>query len=156
LIKRVYMQNELLPIPILLEMTGTGAEAKVFVNLEPSHFVDQAASDRITGDIRVLGTVRQLIPGGDEGYLSAERWLLDGYEYLIRQNLMTKIEPLVRQLAEDLELEDLPTDDVRSFITGPAVLGDAASRQTMRKAEIQSSRRPLVVMKIGPVVRPAR
>ena len=38
-LKQVYLQNELLPIPILLEMTGTALPQRSYVSLRPSHFV---------------------------------------------------------------------------------------------------------------------
>jgi hypothetical protein len=124
-LKQVYLQNELLPIPILLEMTGTALPQKVYVSLRPSHFVDMASADRIERELRVLGSVTHLVDSdAKEGYFSAEEWLLQGYEHLVRRLLMTQVEDVVKKLADDLDL-DLPADDVRAFISGPAIVVDA-------------------------------
>jgi hypothetical protein len=123
-LKQVYLQNELLPIPILLEMTGTTLPQKVYVSLRPSHFVDLASADRVERELRVLGTVTHLVDGGGDGYFSAEEWLLTGYEYLFRRLLMTEVNPVVKKLVENFDL-DLPADDVHAFIAGPAIVIDA-------------------------------
>lgn len=123
-IKAVYVDNALPPIPMLLEMTQTGLPQRVYVNLRPDHFVEAASADRVEGELRVLGTVSRLVPGGDDGYTSAEDWLLAGYEYLFRRTLMTKIDDMVRDLVEKLGL-DLPGDDVHAYIAGPAIVIDA-------------------------------
>ena len=124
LLRQVYLRNELLPIPILLELSGSTLPQKVYVTVRPSHFVDAASADRVERELRVLGAVRYLVEGGEDGYLSAEEWLLDGYEYLFRRTLMTKVSDVVRELVEKLDL-DLPTDDVHAFIAGPALVVDA-------------------------------
>ncbi|MFD3400086.1 hypothetical protein ACFWUU_05405 [Kribbella sp. NPDC058693] len=72
-LKRVYLQNELLPIPILLEMTSTALPQKVYVSLRPSHFVDLASADRIERELRVLGSVTHLVDGDPEEGFSAPR-----------------------------------------------------------------------------------
>lgn len=123
-IKAVYLGNELLPIPILLELAGSGPAQRVYVNLRPDHFVDAASVDRIEGDVRVLGTVAKLVDGGADGFLSAEEWLLSGWEHLARRLLMTQVEDVVRSLVTEFGL-DMPADDVHAFITGPAVVVDA-------------------------------
>lgn len=123
-LKSVYLQNELLPIPILLEMSGTALPQKVYVSLRPSHFVDLASADRIERELRVLGTVTHLVDEGDDGYFSAEEWLLNGFEYLFRRLLMTQVNDVVKKLVEDLDL-DLPADDVHAVIAGPAIVVDA-------------------------------
>lgn len=123
-LKQVYLRNELLPIPILLELTGSALPQKVYVNVRPDHFVDAASANRIEGDLTVLGTISRLIPGGADGYISAEEWLLHDWEHMIRRKLMTQIDDVVRDLVNQLEL-DLPTEDVRAHITGPAVVVDA-------------------------------
>lgn len=123
-IKAVYLGNELLPIPILLELATSDLEQRVYVNLRPDHFVDIASADRVEGDLRVLGTVSKLIEGGADGFLSAEEWLLNGWEYLARRLLMTQVEDVVKSLANEFGL-GLPLDDVHAFITGPAVVVDA-------------------------------
>lgn len=123
-LKQVYLRNELLPIPTLLELTGSGLPQKVYVSVRPDHFVDTASADRVEGDLRVLGSVSYLISGGDEGYLSAEQWLLHDWEYMMRRKLMTQVGDVVRDLVEQLEL-DLPSEDVHGYITGPAIVVDA-------------------------------
>lgn len=122
--KRIYLQNELLPVPLLLELAGSDLPQKVYINIRPNHFVDDAASDRIEGDLRVLGTVSHLVPGGNEGFLSAEEWLLPGWEHLVRRTLMTTVEDAVRDLTAKLSL-DLPAEDVGVYIKGPAIVVDA-------------------------------
>lgn len=123
-IKAVYLGNELLPVPILLELAGSGLEQRVYVNLRPDHFIDSASADRIEGDVRVLGTVSRLVEGGPDGHLSTEYWLLHGWEHLARRVLMTQVEDVVKSLVGEFGL-DLPADDVHAFITGPAVVVDA-------------------------------
>ncbi len=123
-LKQVYLRNELLPIPILLELTGSGLPQKVYVNVRPDHFVDAASANRIEGDLCVLGTVSRLIPSGDDGYISAEEWLLHDWEYMIRRKLMTQVGDVVREMVDQLEL-DLPAADVHAHIAGPAVVVDA-------------------------------
>lgn len=123
-IKAVYVDNALPPIPMLLEMTQTGLPQRVYVNLRPDHFVEAASADREEGELRVLGTVSRLVPGGDDGFTSAEDWLLAGYEYLFRRTLMTKIDDMVDDLVGELGLE-LPADDVHAYIAGPAIVIDA-------------------------------
>lgn len=123
-LKAVYLQNELLPIPILLEMKGTALPQKVYINLRPNHFVDQASADRVERELRVLGSVTLLVEESEDGYFSAEDWLLHGYERLFRRVLMTEVEDIVKQLVEQFELE-LPADDVHAYISGPAIVVDA-------------------------------
>lgn len=123
-LQSVYLQNELLPIPVLLELTGSGLSSHIYVNLRPDHFVDAADANRIEGDLRVLGTVSRIVPGGDDGYFSAEEWLLHDWEYLMRRMLMTQIKDVVNDLVETFDL-DMPDDDVRAHIAGPAIVIDA-------------------------------
>lgn len=123
-LQSVYLQNELLPIPILLELIGTGLSSHVYVNLRPHHFVEAADANRIEGDLRVLGTVSRIVPGGDDGYFSAEEWLLHDWEYLMRRMLMTQIKDVVDDLVDKFDL-DMPADDVRAHIAGPAIVIDA-------------------------------
>lgn len=56
-LKRVYLGNELLPIPVLLEMTGTRLPQRVHVNVAADHFIDAASANRVEGEMRVLDTV---------------------------------------------------------------------------------------------------
>lgn len=123
-IKDVFLRNELLPIPVLLELVGTDLPQKVFVNLSPDHFVDASSSDRIEGDLRVLGSVSHLVEDGREGYLSAERWLLHDWERLVRRHVMLSVEDVVKDLFKQLDLA-MPDEDVHSYISGPAVIVDA-------------------------------
>lgn len=123
-LKQVYLRNELLPIPILLELTGSELPQKVYVNVAPEHFIDAASANQVEGEMRVLGSVSQLIPGGDDGYLSAEQWLLHDWEYLMRRKLMLDVDDVVKSLVKQLEL-DLPTEDVHAHIAGPAIIINA-------------------------------
>jgi hypothetical protein len=123
-LKLVYLQNELLPMPVLLELTGSQLTQKVFVSVRSDHFIDAASANRIEGELRVLGSAAQLVPAGDEGYLSAEEWLLYDWEYLIRRKLMTQVDEIVKDMVNQLEL-DLPAEDVHAYIAGPAILVDA-------------------------------
>ncbi len=123
-LKEVYLQNKLLPIPILLELTGSALPLRVYVNVRPDHFIDAASADSVEGEMRVLGTVSSLIGGDSEGYLSAEQWLLHGWEYMMKRKLMAGVDEIVKGLVEKLEL-DLPVDDVHAYITGPAIVVDA-------------------------------
>jgi hypothetical protein len=124
LVERTYIGNELAPIPLLVELEREGLEQKVFVNLKPSFFVDQALVDRIEGDHRVLGTIRNLVAGGNHGFLSSEEWLLDGWEYLVKRMMMIEIADTVREFSEAFNL-DLPADDVHAWIRGPSIVVDA-------------------------------
>ncbi|MFF2297582.1 hypothetical protein [Arthrobacter sp. NPDC058127] len=124
LMQKVYLGNELVPIPLLIELENTGLEQKVFVNLRPSFFIESASLDRIEGEMRVLGTIRNLIDGGDEGYLSSEEWLLHGWEYLMKRMMMLNLNEQVEGLTAALKL-DMPEDDVHAWIKGPAIVIDA-------------------------------
>lgn len=122
--KQVYLRNELLPIPILLELTGSRLPQKVYVNVAPDHFIDAASANRVEGELRVLGTVSRLVAEGDEGYVSAEQWLLHDWEHLMRRKLMTQVNEIVKDMVKQLEL-DLPAEDVHAYIAGPAIVIDA-------------------------------
>lgn len=123
-LKQIYLGNELLPIPVLLEMTGTRLPQFAYVNVAADHFIDAASANRVEGQVRVLGAVSKLIPGGDEGFLSAEDWLLHDWEHIMRRLAMVKIQDLVKDLFSELEI-DMPENDVHAYITGPAVVIDA-------------------------------
>ncbi|WP_422390215.1 DUF6414 family protein [Arthrobacter sp. N1] len=124
LMQKVYLGNELVPIPLLVELENAGLEQKVFINLRPSFFIESASLDRIEGDMRVLGTIRNLVAGGNEGYLSSEEWLLHGWEYLVKRMMMANLNKQVESLTSALKL-DLPADDVHAWIKGPAIVIDA-------------------------------
>lgn len=126
LIQSVYLRNELVPIPVLVDVADTGLVPRVFVNLRPNLFVDSASIDQIEGDRRVLGTVRSLVEDGEDGYLSTEDWLLPDWEYLMKRLLMTEISGKVQELVNALKI-DLPAKDVNAWIKGPAVVLDAVA-----------------------------
>ena len=83
-------------------------------------------SDQIEGDRRILGTVRNLVAPGDDGYVSTEDWLLPDWEYLVKRLLMTEISGKVQEIVESLEI-DLPAKDIHAWIEGPAVVLDAVA-----------------------------
>ncbi|MGW2272201.1 DUF6414 family protein [Streptomyces yangpuensis] len=122
--QQVYLRNELLPIPILLELTGSNLPQKVYINVPPDHFLGEASANRIEGELRVLGSISRLIPGGNDGYLSAEQWLLHDWEHMMRRFLMTQVDDQVRELVSHFNL-DLPAEDVHAHIAGPAIIVDA-------------------------------
>lgn len=123
-LKQVYLRNELLPVPILLQLTGSDLPQKVYINVRPDHFVDAASSNRIEGNLRVLGTVSRLVDNGDEGFLSAEEWLLHDWEYLMRRQMMTQVGDRVKELVDQMGL-NFPSEDVHAHIAGPAIVIDA-------------------------------
>ncbi|MYX62482.1 hypothetical protein GTZ89_44510 [Streptomyces sp. SID8382] len=124
-IKQVYLDNELLPIPLLLELTGSSLPQRVYVNVRPDFFIDDASANRVEGEMRVLGSVSRLIDA--EQYFSAETWLLHDWEFLMKRLLMTRVEDSVREAVEAMAPMgvDLPTEDVHAYISGPAVVVDA-------------------------------
>lgn len=121
-LKRVYLANEVLPVPILLEMAKSPLGCRVFINLSPNHFVDAAGVDRVEGEVTILGTVSTLIDAGKA--ITAERWLLDGYEWTMRRIMMTNIEDRIDELVSALGLT-FPDTDIRHIVEGPAVIIDA-------------------------------
>lgn len=124
-IRDIYLENQLLPIPMLLEVIETGLPVKPHVNFNASHFTDPGAADRIEGERRVLGTVRTLVDGDDEGYLSAEEWLLPGWEYTMRRLMLAGLEDKdIRKLLESVGL-DMPQGSAGTHIQGPAFVIDA-------------------------------
>jgi hypothetical protein len=123
-LKRVYLGNELVPMPMLFELEGSGLESRVLVSLRPGHFVDTAAPDHVEGEIGLLGTVETLVAEGQ--FTSAEKWLLHGWEWLMKRTLMTSMDDSVAALAKSLDI-DLPEDDVQTYIEGPAVVVDAVA-----------------------------
>lgn len=126
LFQSVYLGNELVPIPLLVEVAGTTLAPRVLVNLHPNLFVEAAMVDQIEGERRVLGTVRNLVHEGHEGYLSTEEWLLSGWEYLLKRLLMTQISGKLEEMVDTLDI-DLPAKDVHSWVQGPAVVIDAVA-----------------------------
>ncbi|WP_406490482.1 hypothetical protein OHB06_51750 [Streptomyces sp. NBC_01604] len=126
-IEEVYLRNELPPIPILLELEGSGLPQKVYVNVTPDHFIDVASTNRVEGETRVLGTVSRLIDGSPEGFLSAEDWLLSGWEWMLRRTLMTRMDDALVELRRTMSNQGivLPDEDVDAYITGPAIVVDA-------------------------------
>lgn len=124
LAKDIFIGNQALPIPMLMELTGTNLEPRVFLNLSPDHFVDAAAIDRVEGHVQVLGSVSQMVASG--GFLTAERWLLHGWELLLRRTLMTTIDNTVKELVEVFDV-DLPEAGVQAYFTGPAIVLDVVA-----------------------------
>ncbi|MGT2533130.1 DUF6414 family protein [Streptomyces nojiriensis] len=124
-IQRVYLQNELLPLPVLLEVSGSSLPHKAYVNVRPDFFIDQASADRLEGDLRVLGTVSALIPAGD--YRVTDEWLLNGWEFMMRRIMMAQIQDDLQEVTRQLERLglNLPGDDVHAYISGPAVVINA-------------------------------
>lgn len=124
-IQRVYLQNELLPLPMLLEITGTSLPHKVYINVRPDFFINEASADRLEGDLRVLGTVYRQIPDGEFGV--TDEWILHGWEFMMRRIMMAQIQDDLREVIQQLGRIglDVPDDDVQAYITGPAVVIDA-------------------------------
>lgn len=124
-IKQVYLENELLPIPLLLELSGTPLPQKVYINVRPDHFIDDASASRVEGEMRVLGSVSKLID--EDEYFSAEQWLLHDWEFLMKRVMMAQIDDSIREVAQQMAQMgvDLPAEDVHAFISGPAVVVDA-------------------------------
>lgn len=123
-LKDVYLGNEMVPIPMLFELDGSGVDPRVLVSLRPGHFVDSVEPDHVEGEVGLLGTVETLVADGD--FTSAEKWLLHGWEWLMKRKLMTSMDDAVAVLAESLDIE-LRDDDVQAFIAGPAVVVDAVA-----------------------------
>ncbi|WP_157053171.1 DUF6414 family protein [Kocuria salsicia] len=126
LFQSVYLGNELVPIPLLVDVAGTELGPRVLVNLRPNLFVESAMIDQIEGERRILGTIRNIVEEGNDGYLSTENWLLSGWEYLLRRMVMTQIDHTVQDLVDALAI-DLPAKDVHAWISGPAIILDAVA-----------------------------
>lgn len=124
-IQRVYLQNELLPLPMLLEVTGSSLPHKVYVNVRPDFFIDEASADRLEGDLRVLGSVYRLIPEGE--FRVTDEWLLHGWEFMMRRIMMAQIQDDLQEVTRQLSRLglDVPDDDVHAYISGPAIVIDA-------------------------------
>ena len=122
--QQIYLGNELLPIPLLAEVEGIDHECLIFVNLQPNFFINRATVDQVEGERRILGSVRNMVEAGEDGYLSSEEWLLYGWEITLKRLLMTKISDQLSALTEALQLE-LKPDDVQAWIKGPAIIIDA-------------------------------
>ncbi|WP_032769984.1 hypothetical protein [Streptomyces sp. CNS654] len=126
-IQRVYLHNELLPLPMLLEITGSALPHKVYVNVRPSYFIDEASADRLEGDMRILGSVYRLVP--EDEYRVTDEWLLHGWEFMMRRIMMAQIQDDLQEVTQQLNRLglDVPDDDVQAYITGPAVVLDAVA-----------------------------
>ncbi|MFE2763301.1 hypothetical protein [Streptomyces halstedii] len=124
-IQRVYLQNELLPLPVLLEITGNSLPHKVYVNVRPGFFIDEASADRLEGDLRVLGSVYRIVPEND--FRVTDEWLLHGWEFMMRRIMMAQIQDDLQAVTQQLSRLglDVPDDDVHAYISGPAVVIDA-------------------------------
>ncbi|MFJ6889715.1 hypothetical protein ACIQRC_33415 [Streptomyces californicus] len=126
-IQRVYLRNELLPLPMLLEITGSALPHKVYVNVCPGYFIDEASADRLEGDMRILGSVYRLVP--EDEYRVTDEWLLHGWEFMMRRIMMAQIQDDLQEVTQQLNRLglDVPDDDVQAYITGPAVVLDAVA-----------------------------
>lgn len=126
-IQRVYLHNELLPLPMLLEITGSALPHKVYVNVRPGNFIDEASADRLEGDMRILGSVYRLVP--EDEYRVTDEWLLHGWEFMMRRIMMAQIQDDLQEVTQQLNRLglDVPDDDVQAYITGPAVVLDAVA-----------------------------
>ncbi|WP_344321359.1 DUF6414 family protein [Streptomyces macrosporus] len=124
-IQRVYLRNELLPLPLLLEVSGSSLPHKVYVNVRPDFFIDEASADRVEGDLRVLGSVSKLVLDGE--YRVTDEWLLHGWEFMMRRIMMAQIQDDLEEVTQQLERLglNLPDDDVHAYISGPAIVIDA-------------------------------
>lgn len=126
LIQDAYFGNALPPVPLLMELKSDDFPVRTFVSLSPSGFVDTAEASHIEGERRVLGQVANLVDAGSEGYLSAEKWLLHGWDYTMRRITMATLNTQIADLVETLNV-DLPADDVQAYITGPAIVLNAVA-----------------------------
>lgn len=119
--KHAFVDNALLPIPLLMRLDGTDSEHAIYLDIEPGHFVGARSIDDIEGEIRVFGTVSKLIDDGD--FYSAERWLLPGWERQMRRLLMasSKITEQVDSISKLFDV-DAVNDQVEPFLRGPAVV----------------------------------
>jgi hypothetical protein len=122
MLKAVYLGNELVPVPTLFELENTGLESRVLLSVRPGHFVDAATPEHIEGEIGVVGTVEAIVAEG--AFVNSEKWLLHGWEWLMKRMLMTTMDDVVGSLAASVDI-DLPVDDVQAWIGGPAVVIDA-------------------------------
>ena len=126
LIQEGYFSGALPPIPILTELRSPEFPVRVFVSLAHSGFIDSAEASHIEGEHRVLGQVAHLVDGGSEGYLSAEKWLLHGWDYMMRRLLMASLDKTVSDMIDRLEIT-LDAEDVQEYISGPAIVLNAVA-----------------------------
>jgi hypothetical protein len=124
-IRRVYLQNELPPLPMLLEVTGSTMPHKVYVNVRPDFFINEASANRLEGEMRVLGSVSRLVPEDD--FRVTDEWLLHGWEFMMRRIMMAQIQDDLEKVTQQLQRLglDVPDGDVHAYISGPAVVIDA-------------------------------
>ena len=64
----------------------------------PSGVVCVAAQDRLEGSHRILRTVREMVSGGDEGYLSTDSRLLAGWDHVMERVVITELAVRCSQL----------------------------------------------------------
>ncbi|MFC9949139.1 hypothetical protein ACFVIN_00950 [Streptomyces prasinus] len=126
-IQRVYLHNELLPLPMLLEITDSPLPHKVYINVRPGYFIDEASADCLEGDMRILGSVYRLVP--QDEYRVTDEWLLHGWEFMMRRIMMVQVQDDLREVTQQLNRLglDVPDDDVHAYISGPAVVLDAVA-----------------------------
>lgn len=125
--KSAYIDNALLPIPLLFQLSDSPLQPAVFLDLDPGHFVDSHTLDDVEGEVQVLATVSRIIDDG--AFYSAERWLLPGWERQIRRLLMASpdINQTVQKMATLFDVNDERTEMVEPYLRGPAIILTALS-----------------------------
>ncbi|WP_144588915.1 DUF6414 family protein [Brevibacterium casei] len=126
-LKDVLLGNALPRIPILTQSHPADHLPTVYASFEPNHYVNAASTDRIVGEMTVLGKVTALVDDDPkEGYLSAEHWLFPHYDEILRRHLMVKADEMVEGFAAVFELgDDLPT--AQHYLTGPGIVIDVVA-----------------------------
>lgn len=119
--KRAYVDNTLLPIPLLLRLEAPADAPSIYLDLQPGQFLDSRSIDDVEGEIRVLATVDKIIDDGD--FYSAERWLLPGWERMMKRLTMasSSIEEAFVAFSELFDV-DVPDEDIKPYLSGPALI----------------------------------
>ncbi|APX00440.1 DUF6414 family protein [Arthrobacter sp. QXT-31] len=120
--KRAFLDNALLPIPLLLRLDRPVSEHDIYLDVEPGHFVGSRSITDIEGEIRVFGTVARLIDDGD--FYTAERWLLPGWERQMRRLLMASptLSEQVNAMSQVFDVGAVGDEKVEPFLRGPAII----------------------------------
>ena len=132
IIKSVYFRSSLPDIPLLYRMTPDhqGIYDAIYISCDPGHFVGEgvAASDALEGDATVLGTVRNLIPDNPhDGFLSTERWTLNGWDQTPRRYLRTHMDEILEEFLPALDPSWQSGKDESFFLKGPTLVIDATA-----------------------------